>query len=154
MASRKGCWRRVTGWICMAPRWPQVYLYLYSNLIHLLQFQRHTARASLLFLLGTCVCHIKTLHLQFLRVLPLVPSVPNGTTHKEQSQGPAAPCWSQPRPQSCRQLYFVSPYLPRHKAHTFTKISPSGTKVRYKALRFRNRHLPPVCSVSHWGKKS
>lgn len=52
MASRKGCWRRVTGWICMAPRWPQVYLYLYSNLVHLLQFRRHTARASLLFLWG------------------------------------------------------------------------------------------------------
>lgn len=153
VAGRKGCWQKVTEWACMAPRWPQVCLYLYSNLIHLLQFPRPTARASLLFLLGTVSVTSKPSIFSFGESCHLSQVYQMALLTRKKARAQAAPCWSQLRHQLYKQLYFVSTYLPRHKAHNFTEISPNGrNKGTIQSPPFRNRHLPPVFSASHGGK--
>lgn len=126
------------------PRWSHVCIYI-QILIYQPLFPRHTARAFLLFVLGTCICHNKTLHLQPLTVLPLVPSVvPSCLFHmtlpmRTKPRTWATPGQSQQRPRLERQLYFLAFTCPPSTNHVIpTKISLNQdlmvTKVRYKAL--------------------
>lgn len=81
-------------------------------------FLRHTASASLLFILGIYICHIKTFHLQLLTVLPLVPSVllvtpvPNGTTNEDKSQDPGNHLPEPAETSLGKTALFLSVYLP------------------------------------------